>query len=101
MADVPANASNLIVWPVSTTVGSTCDEMLAGYEAIDISNKTAENVSSDAAGPFMLSRNNSTDRRLIYDLSEVNNGGLGAALSEWQTLIDGPTASWPIYRNAR
>jgi len=101
MADVPANASNLIVWPVSGTVGSTCDEMLSSYEAIDISNKTAENVSSDAAGPFMLSRNNGTDRRLIFDLSEVNNRSLGAALSEWQTLIDGPTASWPIYRSAR
>jgi len=100
-ADVPANTSNLIVWPVSALSGASCRDMVASYEPIDISNKAAERVNGEAAGPFLLSRNTSSDRRLIYDLSTVSNRSMDSGIVEWQSIVDTPPASWPPYTSAR
>lgn len=100
-SNVPANASNLIVWPVSVQTGNTCREMMGAYEPIDISNKVAETVNSDATGPFVLSRNTSSDQRLIYDLSSVRNRAMANGLAGWQSIVDTPPASWPPYSRAR
>ena len=100
-SNVPANASNLIVWPVSVQPGNTCREMMGAYEPIDISNKVAETVNSDATGPFVLSRNTSSDQRLIYDLSSVRNRAMADGLAGWQSIVDTPPTSWPPYSRAR
>jgi len=100
-ADVPANTSNLIVWPVSALTGSSCRDMVASYEPIDISNRAAERVNSESTGPFLLSRNTSSDRRLIYDLSSLSNRALANGIVDWQAIVSTPPASWPPYTSAR
>ena len=99
---VPANAANLIVWPVrNEATGGTCLEMLTDYEPIDISNETAEKVNSQADGPFMLTRNTPLDKRMIYDLSFVRPRALPAAVGEWQLFMGSAASDWPTYRAAR
>ena len=101
-ASVPANASNLIVWPVrNEAAGATCLEMLTDYEPIDISNETAEKVNSQSDGPFMLTRNTPLDKRMIYDLSFVRPKALSAAVGEWQLFMGSAASDWPTYRAAR
>ncbi len=101
-SEVPADAPNLIVWPVSTE-GTTadCASMLDDYEPIDISNKTAERVNNDAEGPFILSRNSATGKRLIYDLSSVSRRSIKNTVDSWQALVGRDSASWPEYEKAR
>ncbi len=101
-ADVPANAEHLIVWPVrSETSGANCIEMLTDYEPIDISNETARKIKNNADGPFMLSRNTPSKKRLIYDLSFVRPKALSKALGEWQLVINNTPQDWPAYQSAR
>ncbi len=101
-ADVPANAEHLIVWPVrSDASGANCIEMLTDYEPIDISNETAKQIKSDADGPFMLSRNTPSRKRLIYDLSFIRPKSLSTALNDWQLVINNPAQDWPPYQSAR
>ena len=101
-ASVPANAANLIVWPVrNEAAGATCLEMLTDYEPIDISNETAEKVNSQSDGPFMLTRNTPLDKRMIYDLSFVRPKALSAAVGEWQLFMGSAASDWPAYRAAR
>lgn len=100
-SEIPENAANLIVWPVASNDSvSSCNNMLADYEPIDISNKTAEKVNDKASGPFMLSRNYAADKRLIYDLSSVSPGDMEAAVTGWQDVL-GNAADWPAYLSAK
>jgi len=101
-ANIPANAPGLIIWPVrNNSKGTSCSEMLSDYEAIDISNQTAEKVKDNASGPFMLSRNTASGNRLIYDFSSVRPNGLASALTSWHTLLSDSADKWPPYQSAR
>lgn len=93
---VPGNAANLIVWPIAEdTSANKCSAMVKSHEPLDISNKTAEVVKSDAKGPFLMSRNTPQQKRMIHDFSSVGSGNFDAALSEWQQMLNSDVGSWP------
>ena len=101
-ADVPANAANLIIWPVSE--GSTaddCSSMVKDHEPLDISSQTAEVVTSRSTGPYVMSRNTPQAKQMIYNFSSVGTRDLGSALIEWQRVVGGDVQSWPPVVNAQ
>lgn len=100
--NIPAGAATVLVWPVANTgVGSSCLEMISSYEALDISNATAERVNNSARGPFLLTRNGLQNKRLVYDLSFINPGKFNSAVDEWRSLLGSDPQNWPAYRSAR
>jgi hypothetical protein len=100
--NIPAGAATVLVWPVANTgVGSSCLEMISSYEALDISNATAERVNDSARGPFLLTRNSQQNKRLVYDLSFIDRGKFKSAVDEWRSLLGSDPQNWPAYRSAR
>ena len=100
--DIPANANTVLVWPVNNSdVGNSCLEMIANYEALDISNATAKRVSDSSRGPFLLTRNSQQSKRLIYDLSFIGRNKFAGAIDEWRSLLGSAAADWPECRSAR
>jgi len=100
--DVPANATNVIIWPV--TEGSTadnCSSMIKDHEPLDISSQTAEIVTSRSTGPYVMSRNTPQGKQMIYNFSSVSTRNLGSALTEWQRVVGGDVQSWPAVVNAQ
>ena len=101
VSSIPENATGVIIWPVSNASNGDCDSMINGYEGIDLSLETAAKVSSEARGPFMLSRNKPSDKRLIFDISDVRNGGMAGAFDQWQQLTSTAPANWPQFDTAK
>jgi hypothetical protein len=102
LENIPAGADTVMVWPVNNSeVGGSCLEMIANYEALDISNATAERVNDTARGPFVLTRNTRQGNRLIYDLSFIDRNKFSGAIDEWRSLLGSDPANWPEYRPAR
>ena len=97
-ADVPATASNLIIWPITEgTSADNCRDMVEAHEPLDISSQTAATVNSD--GPYLLSRNSPQQKQMIYDLSAVSTGSLSGALDEWrQVLVSGEQNWLPVVK---
>lgn len=92
---VPANAKNLIVWPVvEGAVADNCNTMIRSHEPLDISAETARTVQSDATGPFIMSRSTTQDQRMIYDFSSVNTGSLAEELTTWQAALGRGAQNW-------
>lgn len=90
---VPSDALNLIIWPV--VEGSTpdnCRDMVNAHEPLDISSETAATVNSN--GPYLMSRNSSQQKQMIYDLSATPTGRLAAAVDDWQQILGGGVGSW-------
>lgn len=99
--DIPANANHLVVWPVIEDVAdANCSEMLDNYDPIEIGASTAEKVKDSATGPFLLTRNTTTDKRLVFDFSNARARALSAGLKDWQALVSGPAQAWPDYESA-
>ena len=99
---IPDLPGTVILWPVSSSnSGGTCIEMLTDYEPVDISNETAAKVNDSVAGPFLLTRNNTLRKRMIFDMSYRPRQSLKAAISEWQALLGSDPANWPPYRSSR
>ncbi len=95
-SDVPANAASVIIWPVAE--GSTadrCSSMIKDHEPLDISSQTAEVVTSNSTGPFLLSRNTPQRKQMIYNFSAIDTGTLGSALTQWQRVVASDVQSWP------
>ena len=101
-ADVPANATSVIIWPI--TEGSTadnCSSMIKDHEPLEISSQTAEVVTSNSTGPFVLSRNTPQQKQMIYNFSSIGTRDLGSAMNEWQRVVASDVQSWPAVVNAR
>ncbi len=100
--NIPAGANTILVWPVTNTgVGNSCLEMISNYEALDVSNATAERVNDSSRGPFLLTRNSGQRKRLIYDLSFIDPNKFAGAIDEWRSLLGSDPANWPEYRSAQ
>lgn len=100
--DLPATATNVVMWPVANdNAGATCLEMLTDYEPIDISVEASKRVNESAEGPFLLTQNMPTGKRMIFDMSYVSASSLKSAVGEWQTLMGSASDDWPPYRSAR
>ena len=100
--NIPGSANTVLVWPVNNSeVGNSCLEMIANYEALDISNATAKRVNDSSRGPFLLTRNSQQNKRLIYDLSFIDKNKFAGAVDEWRSLLGSAAANWPEYRSAR
>lgn len=99
-ADIPANAENLIIWPVTEgSAANNCKSMIDAHEPLEISSQTAAVVNSD--GPYLMSRNSQQEKQMIYDFSDVSTGSLSTSLNEWQQLLGGGAQNWPPVVKAR
>jgi len=100
--NIPSGAETVLVWPVTNSdSGTSCLEMISNYEALDISNATAERVNSSSRGPYLLTRNSRQNKRLIYDLSFITASKFATAIDEWRSLLGSDATNWPEYRSAR
>ena len=100
--ELPAKPLTVVVWPVpNDNAGANCIEMIADYEPIELTPEAEKRISSDAAGPFLLTRNLPTDKRMTYDTSFMSNSALSATVSQWITLLGSSPDNWPPYRRAR
>jgi len=101
-SDIPANAANLIIWPIAEgSTADNCSSMIKDHEPLDISSATAEVVTGNSTGPFVLSRNTPQQKQMIYNFSSVGTSDLNSALTEWQQVVVGDVQSWPPVVNAR
>ena len=102
VADIPAQPITVTVWPVpNDNAGANCIEMITEYEAIELTAQAESRITESDKGPYLLTRNLSTDQRMIYDLSFKTNEDLSTAVSQWITLIGSAPENWPDYRRAR
>jgi hypothetical protein len=75
--------------------------MITEYEAIELTAQAENRIAESDKGPFLLTRNLPTGKRMIYDLSFKTNGDLSSAVNQWITLIGSAPENWPDYRRAR
>jgi hypothetical protein len=102
VGDIPAQPLTVTVWPVpNDNAGANCIEMITEYEAIELTAQAEDRIAESDKGPFLLTRNLPTGKRMIYDLSFKTNGDLSSAVNQWITLIGSAPENWPDYRRAR
>lgn len=100
--DLPARVNTVAMWPVANdNAGASCIEMLTDYTPIDISENAAKRVNSSVEGPFLLTQQMTTGKRMIYDMSFVSQAAIRSAVGEWQSLMGSDPTNWPPYRRAR
>ncbi len=100
--DLPPNPLTVVIWPVpNDNAGANCIEMIAEFDPIDITPDAEKRIASDAAGPFLLTRNLPTGKRMIYDISFMSNSALSSTVNQWISLMGSNPADWPEYRRAR
>ncbi len=100
--DLPASPTTVAMWPVANdNAGASCIEMLTDYTPIDISENAAKRVNNSVEGPFLLTQQMATGKRMIYDMSFVSQAAIRSAVGEWQSLMGSDPDNWPAYRRAR
>lgn len=93
-AEVPANARNLIIWPIEEGKSAdNCRTMIRAHESLEISSQTAAVVNS--AGPYLMTRNSPQQKQMIYDLTAVATGDMANSLAQWKQTLAGDVQSWP------
>lgn len=100
--DLPPNPLTVVVWPVpNDNAGANCLEMIADFDGIEVTPEAAKRINEDTAGPFLLTRNLPSSKRMIYDTSFIANRALGSTVNKWLSLLGSSPADWPEYRRAR
>jgi hypothetical protein len=102
VGELPPNPLTVVVWPVpNDNAGANCIEMISDYEPIEITPEAAQRITDDSTGPYLLTRNLPSGKRMIFDISFMPNSAMSATINQWLSLLGSSPADWPEYRRAR
>lgn len=100
--DLPPDPLTVVVWPVpNDNAGANCIEMISDFEPIEITTAAEGRIDEKAAGPFLLTRNLPSGKRMVFDVSFMSNSALSSTVNQWLSLLGSSPADWPEYRRAR